>query len=91
MVEKRRYKITGFRDLLDGTIRVLLSPAEPVRTKAKQPGLDEMMTNPFGVAQNLMQTQMNQMIHDTFLISKTELLNKKYLVGEIVKITIEKE
>ena len=91
MVEKRRYKIVGFRDLMDGTVRVILSPAEPVRTKAKQPGLDEMMTNPLGVAQNLMQSQMNSMVHDTFMISKQEYLEKKFVVGEIIIVTITKE
>ena len=91
MVEKRRYKLVGFRDLMDGTVRVIMTRQEMVKHKEKQPGLDEMMTNPFGFAQQMMQTQMNQMVHDTFLISKQEYLEKKFVVGEIIIVIIEKE
>ncbi len=90
-IEKRRYKIIGFRDLMDGTVRVILAPCEIVKPKKQQPTFDNIMQNPFGFAQNLMQTQMNQMIYDTFLIAETEYLNNNYKVGEIIKVTIEKE
>jgi hypothetical protein len=89
-VEKRRYKITGFRDLMDGTVRVILTPADIVKTK-RVVSADEMLRNPFGFAQEMMNNQMTQMVHDTFLISKEEYLKQKFVVGEVVIVTISKE
>ena len=90
MVEKRRYKIKGFRD--DNTkIRVLLEPAELIKPKDANISMGDMVKNPMGVAQQMMNKQMSQMINDSFSISREEYINKKYLVGEFVKVTIERE
>ena len=93
-VEKRRYKITSFREI-EGTtdVRVILVAAEPVKanSKDKKIGAMDMMKDPAGFAQGLMKQQMNQMIHDTFLISRDEYLKQKYMIGEYITVTIEKE
>lgn len=90
-MEKRRYKITSFREVPNTTdVRVLLVSAELVKQKKEHKTMD-MLKNPVGFAQDLMQNQMNQMIHDTFLISQEEYLKNKYMVGEIVIVTIERE
>lgn len=90
-VEKRRYKISGFRECGE-TVRVILDPAELITKKPKnQIGMQDMMRNPMGAAQQMMGQQMNQMIHDTFSITQEEYRNKRYMVGEFVIVSIERE
>lgn len=87
--EKRRYRIKGFRD--DNIkIRVLLEPEDLVKQR-KHMGLDQIMTNPMAVAEQMMKQGMTQMINDSFSISREEYESHKYLVGEIVIITMERE
>lgn len=89
-VEKRRYKIIGFRD--DRVkIRVLLEPAELVKPKSKHFGLNDMMKDPMGAAQQMMGQGMSQMINDSFSISREEYNAKKYMVGEFISVTMERE
>jgi len=91
-VEKRRYQITGFRGIPNtNDVRVLLVAADIIKPKDKKIGTMDMMRDPAGFAQNLMNQQMNQLVHDTFLISKEEYMKKKYMVGEFVIVTIEQE
>lgn len=88
--EKRRYQIKGFRD--DNIkIRVLLQPADLVKPKTENMGISDMMKNPMGVAQQMMGQQMSQMINDSFSISREEYQAQKYMVGEFVIVTIQKE
>ena len=88
--ESRRYKIKGFRD--DGeNIRVLLEPAAVVQSKPKKMGVSDMMNDPMGAAQNMMSQQMRQIIHDSFSISRTEYQQQKYLIGEFVTVSIQRE
>ncbi len=88
--ETRRYKIKGFRD--DGDkIRVLLEPADLIQPKKEQVGMNDMMRNPMGAAQQMMGQQMRQMINDSFSISKEEYLQKQYMVGEFVTVSIHRE
>lgn len=90
-IEKRRYKITGFRELPNSNnVRVLLESAEII-TSGSKPKTIDMIKNPGGFAQNLMNEQMNKLIHDTFLISKEEYFLQKYMVGDHVLVTIERE
>lgn len=87
--EKRRYKIKGFRD--DNVkIRVLLEPAEPIQVKQKM-GLKDVMQDPMGIANKMMNQQMTQMINDSFSISREEYNQQKYMVGELITVTIERE
>lgn len=88
--EKRRYRIEGFRDT-GNMIRVILTLAPVVKPKPKKMGVMDMMENPSGFAQQMMNQQMKQMIHDTFLITKEEYVKQKYQVGEFITVTIEKE
>lgn len=89
-VEKRRYRIKGFRD--DNIkIRVLLEPADIVKPKTDKIGITDMLRDPMGVAQQMMGQQMSQMINDSFSISREEYLAKRYMVGEFVIVTIQKE
>ena len=88
-VEKRKYKIKGFRD--DGSkIRVLLEPLEIVKV-SKKIGMNEILSDPMGIAQNLMDQQMKNIIHDSFSISREEYEQNKYLVGEIVIVSMRRE
>lgn len=88
-VEKRRYKIKGFRD--DGSkIRVLLEPAEIVQ-QSKKIGFMEITKNPMGIANQMMNQQMHKMINDSFSITREEYQKNKYMVGELVTVTIERE
>lgn len=87
IVEKRRYKITGFREHSEDKIRVILDPADPVKPVNKI-GMTDMMRNPMGTAQQMMGQQMDKMIHDTFSISREEYQNQKYAVGEFVIVSI---
>lgn len=90
VAEKRRYKIKGFRD--DNVkIRILLEPADLVKPKDEKVSVGDMLKNPMGAAQQMMSQQMNQMINDSFSISREEYLDKKFLVGEFVTVTIERE
>ena len=91
-VEKRRYKIKGFRE--DGDkIRVLLAPEiGPTDVKVKKKhGVGDFLTNPMGIAQQMMNEGMSKMIHDSFSISQEEYNEKKYMVGETITVTIERE
>lgn len=88
-VEKRRYKIKGFRE--DGDkIRILLLSDDPVKVSEK-PDVSRMMENPMGFAQKLMNKSMQNIIHDSFSISKEEYHDKKYMVGETVSVHIFRE
>lgn len=88
--ESRRYKIKGFRD--DGEkIRVLLEPAAVVQSKPKNMGVSDMMKDPMGAAQRMMSQQMRQIIYDSFSVSRTEYNQQKYLVGEFVTVSIQRE
>lgn len=89
-VEKRRYKIIGFRDLEDGHVRVIIKNDAVVKNKEKTIGLTNVMSDPLGVASQLMQSHMNQMVHDTFLISYQEYMSRRFVVGESILVTIEK-
>lgn len=87
MTEKRRYKIVGFRD--DNVkIRVLLQPADPVQPK--EDSMSDMLKNPIGFANKLMDKQMSQIINDSFSISRQEYENNIYMVGEYLLVTLEK-
>lgn len=89
-VEKRRYRIKGFRD--DTVkIRVLLEPADLVTPKEPKPDFKDMMNNPMGIAQKMMSQQMAKVINDSFSVSREEYLEKKYLVGEFVTVTLQRE
>lgn len=88
--ERRRYSIKGFRD--DGAkIRVLLTPAPVIKPKEERIGVTDMMRNPMGAAQQMMGQQMNQMINDSFSISREEYQKQKYMVGEFVVVSITRE
>lgn len=90
-VEKRRYRIKGFRDEpAVSKVRVLLTPADPV-TPTKKLGFRDMVKDPQAAAQQMLGQQMSQIINDSFSISTEEYLAKKYLVGEYVTVTIERE
>lgn len=89
--EIRRYKIVGFREGGPATVRVILDPAELVKKPQQRMGMNEMMQNPMGAAQQMMGQQMQQMIHDTFSITREEYMEKKYIVGDVVTVTINKE
>lgn len=94
MIEKRRYKVTSFKEVSGcSEVRVLLSCADAVRLKPEDDkiGIGEMMKNPGGVAQKLMSQQVEGMVRDTFLISRAEYDSKKYDIGDHVIVTIEKE
>ena len=87
--ERRRYRIKGFRD--DGTkIRVLLEPAPVVKPK-ENINVDRILGDPMGVAQQMMNQQMSQMVNDSFSISRQEYADKKYMVGEFVIVSIVRE
>lgn len=89
-VEERRYRIKGFRD--DNVkIRVLLEPADLIKPKQEKIGVADMMKDPMGVAQQMMGQQMSQIINDSFSISREEYMQKKYLVGEFVIVTIKRD
>ena len=92
-VEKRRYRISSFREI-PGTddVRVILesAPIVPKPTK-KRDFLKEAVMNPQELANEMMQQQLNKMIHDTFLISQEEYQRQKYMVGDFVIVSIEKE
>lgn len=88
--EKRRYRIKGFRD--DNVkIRVLLEPADLLKPKKEQIGFGDIMSNPRGMAQRMMDQQMSQMVNDSFSISREEYQQKKYMLGDFVIVTIERE
>ena len=88
-IEKRRYRIKGFRD--DNVkIRILLEPADVVKPKTSKIGMMDMMSDPMGVAQQMMGQQMSQIINDSFSISREEYLKQKYMVGEFVIVSIER-
>jgi len=89
--EVRRYKIVGFRD--DQTkIRVLLEDAPLVKSKDDMSfDTDSILKNPMGMAQKLMGKQMSQIIRDSFSISRKEYLKEKYMVGDYVFVTINRE
>lgn len=91
-IEKRRYRIKGFRE--DGDkIRVLLAPeigSTDVKVKEKV-GMGDFLTNPMGIAQKMMKQGMQNIIHDSFSISLQEYNDKKYMVGETIIVTIERE
>lgn len=87
--EKRIYRIKGFRD--DGNkIRVLLAPESTVDLK-KKINVAEVMKDPMGFAQRLMSQEAAKIINDSFSISREEYLDKRYMVGEIVTVTISRE
>lgn len=91
-VEKRRYRIKGFRE--DGDkIRVLLAPEiGPTDVKVKEKvGMGDFLTNPMGIAQQMMNKGMQNIIHDSFSISAQEYNDKKYMVGETITVTMERE
>lgn len=89
-IEKRRYRIKGFRDDVE-KIRILLEPADIVKSKDKDMNAMDMLKNPMGVAEKMMNQQMSKIINDSFSISHEEYRKKKYLVGEIVIVSIERE
>jgi len=88
--ETRRYKVSGFRDC-GKTVRVILDPAELIKKKDERIKLDDMINNPMGAAQRMMNNQMNQMIHDTFSITREEYRQKQYMVGEFIIVTLQRE
>ena len=88
--ERRRYKIKGFRD--DNVkIRVLLESADAVKPKDVGITIMDMTKDALGVAQKIADQQMSKIINDSFSISREEYQKKKYMVGEFVIVTIEKE
>ena len=88
--EVRRYKIKGFRD--DGVkIRVLLEPAEIIKQKKDPMDPMQVMKDPMGVARQMMNQGMSQVINDSFSISREEYQQQQYMVGEFVKVTIMRE
>lgn len=94
MIEKRRYKITSFKEI-PGTsdIRVLMDDASAIKfkTKGQDINIKDMMMHPGEFAQNLMNKQVNSMVRDTFLISKEQYDKHDYDIGDFVIVTIEKE
>jgi len=89
-VEKRRYRIKGFRDD-EVKIRVLLEPADLIKPKTQKIGMMDMMQDPMGTAHQMMGQQMSRIINDSFSISREEYLKQNYMVGEFVIVTIERE
>lgn len=89
-IEKRKYKITGFRDLENGFVRVILSLYQTAKLKEKiDPGA--IISDPFSFADRMIKQQFNNMIHDTFLISKKEYEENNYKVGEIITVALGRE
>lgn len=93
MSEKRRYQVTGFKEIPNSAdLRVLLQSADLVTMdQEKKPGFKDMMKDPMKFARNLGSQQLQQMIHDTFKISRETYLDREYDIGDYVIVTIEKE
>lgn len=90
--EIRRYKITGFKEIdNENDIRVLMKPADAIKPKEEKQDLNEMLHDPMGVAQKMMNKQIGTMVNDTFRISKEQYYAKKYFVGDHVTVVIRKE
>ncbi len=88
--ETRRYKIVGFRD--DAIkIRVLMQMEEVIKIRKETFGLKDIMSKPMAVAQQMMKQGVGNMINDSFSISREEYLAKKYMVGDIMIVTMERE
>lgn len=88
--EKRRYRVTGFRD--DNIkIRVMMQLEDVLKVRKATLGLKDIMTNPMAVANQMMKQGMGQMINDSFSISWEEYLEQKYMVGDIIIVTMERE
>lgn len=93
-MEVRRYKVTSFKEIPGSTdVRVLMENASAIRFKSKDPNMSvkEMMLDPGRFAQDLMSKSINNLIRDTFLISREEYEKKLYDIGDFVLVTIEKE